>query len=107
MSIDFFLGLAGFLLSAGMAVSIVLSEFRRRARPPFLALFFLEAALFFSGEIVRSAGGPAFASSALSYGGTLIALPSLYLYGRSTWRSPAAAPPSIIFRPWRTSPSAS
>jgi AraC-like DNA-binding protein len=76
----------GLLLSFGMSLAVFISGLRPGARPPFLSLVFLEAAAFFAGSLIGSAGG--FLSAMLGNCASLIGLPSLYLYGRSIQDKP-------------------
>jgi AraC-type DNA-binding domain-containing proteins len=83
MPLDLGLGLAGFAISAIMAIAIIAAAFKPGGRPPLLALVFIEAATFFGSAIAGRVAPGSFASSACSYCGTLFGLPALYLFERS------------------------
>jgi len=84
MSLDLWLSLAGLSISAAAAIAILRSSRGPGGRPAFLALVFLEAALFFLGVVAGRLPGGSFLSAACSYCGSFIGLPSLYLFARST-----------------------
>ena len=82
MDARFLLDLIGLAVTAPMILAVVLGARRPGARRPFLALVFLEAALYFLGDILSLSRGTAAAALALNLGSLFYGLPSLYFFAR-------------------------
>lgn len=74
------LSLCGLVLClAALAGSLAIAR-RPGGRRPFLALVFLEVALYFLGELLAAIFGRTPLALVLDFGSALYSLPSLYLY---------------------------
>lgn len=83
MPLESWLGSAGLALSIAMAIAIAVASRKPGARPPYLAAVFAESSAFFLSVLCARIPGGAYAGAALAYCGSLIGLPSLYLFERS------------------------
>lgn len=74
------LSICGLVLCLGALAGSLAIARRPGGRRPFLALVFLEAALYFLGELLAAAPGRTPLALVLNFGSALYSLPSLYFY---------------------------
>jgi AraC-like DNA-binding protein len=89
MEARFLLDAIGLAVTTPMILVVVLGARRPGARRPFLALVFLEAALYFLGDLLSLSKGTAAAALALNLGSLFYGLPSLYFFAREAAGLPA------------------